>query len=203
MQLLYYATAVRRPRACYKRAYEYHPQSLCWRHAPCPRPHGHPGSRRNHRRRTAARPAHARLRQRRLRQDAVRGGVPRARRTQFDEPGVFMAFEETAEELAQNVARSGSISTTWSSARSSSSTTSASSAVKSRDRRIRPGRAVRPAGSRDRLDRRQAGRAGHARGAVRRPAQRRILRAELRRLFRWLKDKGVTAVITAERGEGS
>jgi KaiC/GvpD/RAD55 family RecA-like ATPase len=30
-----------------------------------------------------------------------------------------------------------------------------------------------------------------------------ILRAELRRLFRWLKDKGVTAVITAKRGEGT
>jgi circadian clock protein KaiC len=30
-----------------------------------------------------------------------------------------------------------------------------------------------------------------------------ILRAELRRLFRWLKDKGVTAVITAERGDGA
>ena len=30
-----------------------------------------------------------------------------------------------------------------------------------------------------------------------------ILRAELRRLFRWLKDKGVTAVITGERGESS
>jgi circadian clock protein KaiC len=29
-----------------------------------------------------------------------------------------------------------------------------------------------------------------------------ILRAELRRLFRWLKDQGVTAVITGERGEG-
>jgi circadian clock protein KaiC len=29
-----------------------------------------------------------------------------------------------------------------------------------------------------------------------------ILRSELRRLFRWLKDKGVTAVITAERGRG-
>jgi circadian clock protein KaiC len=29
-----------------------------------------------------------------------------------------------------------------------------------------------------------------------------VLRAELRRLFGWLKDKGVTAVITAERGEG-
>ncbi|AEV99510.1 KaiC 1 [Niastella koreensis] len=30
-----------------------------------------------------------------------------------------------------------------------------------------------------------------------------ILRAELRRLFNWLKEKGVTAVITAERGKGS
>ena len=28
-----------------------------------------------------------------------------------------------------------------------------------------------------------------------------ILRAELRRLFRWLKDRGVTAVVTGERGE--
>ena len=28
-----------------------------------------------------------------------------------------------------------------------------------------------------------------------------ILRAELRRLFRWLKDKGLTAVITGERGD--
>jgi circadian clock protein KaiC len=30
-----------------------------------------------------------------------------------------------------------------------------------------------------------------------------ILRAELRRLFRWLKEKGVTAVITGERGDGA
>ncbi|MEO6611282.1 MAG: circadian clock protein KaiC [Chitinophagaceae bacterium] len=30
-----------------------------------------------------------------------------------------------------------------------------------------------------------------------------ILRAELRRLFTWLKDRGVTAIITAEKGEGS
>jgi len=30
-----------------------------------------------------------------------------------------------------------------------------------------------------------------------------ILRAELRRLFRWLKEKGVTAIITGERGESS
>jgi circadian clock protein KaiC len=30
-----------------------------------------------------------------------------------------------------------------------------------------------------------------------------VLRSELRRLFRWLKDKGVTAVITGEKGEGT
>ena len=30
-----------------------------------------------------------------------------------------------------------------------------------------------------------------------------MLRAELRRLFRWLKDQGVTAIITAERGDGA
>jgi circadian clock protein KaiC len=30
-----------------------------------------------------------------------------------------------------------------------------------------------------------------------------VLRAELRRLFRWLKERGVTVVITAERGEAS
>jgi circadian clock protein KaiC len=30
-----------------------------------------------------------------------------------------------------------------------------------------------------------------------------ILRAELRRLFRWLNDRGVTAIVTGERGEGT
>ena len=30
-----------------------------------------------------------------------------------------------------------------------------------------------------------------------------IIRSELRRLFRWLNDRGITAVITAERGEGT
>ena len=34
-------------------------------------------------------------------------------------------------------------------------------------------------------------------------ANKDILRSELHRLFRWLKDKGVTAIITAERGESS
>lgn len=30
-----------------------------------------------------------------------------------------------------------------------------------------------------------------------------VLRAEIRRLFRWLKDRGMTTIITGERGEGS
>ena len=30
-----------------------------------------------------------------------------------------------------------------------------------------------------------------------------ILRAELRRLFRWLKDRGVTAIVTGEKGDGN
>src|SRR5579862_4788700 len=30
-----------------------------------------------------------------------------------------------------------------------------------------------------------------------------IVRAELRRLFRWLKDKGVTAIVTGERGDNT
>ncbi|MEI9945271.1 MAG: circadian clock protein KaiC [Chitinophagaceae bacterium] len=30
-----------------------------------------------------------------------------------------------------------------------------------------------------------------------------IIRAELRRLFRWIKDKGITAIVTGERGDGS
>ena len=29
------------------------------------------------------------------------------------------------------------------------------------------------------------------------------MRAELRRLFRWLKDKGLTAIVTGERGDGT
>jgi circadian clock protein KaiC len=34
-------------------------------------------------------------------------------------------------------------------------------------------------------------------------ANKEVLRSELRRLFRWLKDKGVTALITGERGEST
>ena len=44
------------------------------------------------------------VRRRRLRQDDARGRVPRpAARSRYGEPGVFMMFEENAEELAANV----------------------------------------------------------------------------------------------------
>ena len=52
--------------------------------------------------------------------------------TEYGEPGVFMAFEESAEELAQNVARLVSTLTSSSDRRSSSSITSASSEAKSK-----------------------------------------------------------------------
>ena len=34
-------------------------------------------------------------------------------------------------------------------------------------------------------------------------ANQSVLRSEIRQLFRWLKDKGVTTVITAEHGDGT
>ena len=128
-------------------------------------------TRRDHRRRPAPRPPHAGLRRRGLRQDAVRHGVPRARRDASSaSPGVFMAFEETAEELAaERRARSASTSTTLIAQKKLLVDHVAHRAERDRgDRRVRPRRAVRPARLRDRLDRRQARRARHDRGAVRR-----------------------------------
>ena len=64
--------------------------------------------------------------------------------------------------------------------------------------------AVHPARRGDRPSRRDADRDRHDRDAVRgvhaTPAS---CASELQRLFLWLKDRGVTAVITAERGEGT
>ena len=71
------------------------------------------------------------------------------------------------------------------------------------DRRVRPRGAVHPPGATPST--RSAPSASCSTPSRRSSAgcpTRRILRAELRRLFRWLKDKGVTAVITAERGDG-
>jgi circadian clock protein KaiC len=128
----------------------------------------------------------------------VRGAVEQG------EPGVFLAFEETAEELAQNVQSLGfdldglieqkkivvdhiSIDR---------SEIDENGEFDLGGLFIRLGFAIDSIGAKrvvlDTLETLFGGFSNQA-----------ILRAELRRLFRWLKDKGVTAVITAERGEGT
>ena len=124
--------------------------------------------------------------------------------TQHDEPGVFVAFEENADELAQNVASLG---------------------FDLKDL-IRKKKLIIDYVRVERTEIEETGdydleglfiRLGHAIDTI--GAKRvvldtvevlfsaltnqGILRAELQRLFRWLKDKGVTAVITAERGDGT
>lgn len=125
----------------------------------------------------------------------VRGAV------EFNEPGVLMAFEETGKELTANVASLGFDLAGL----------------------VRQKKIVVDFVHVERGNMQEAGdydlegiflRLGHAIDSI--GAKRvvldtlevlfsslpneAILRAELRRLFRWLKDKGVTAVITAERG---
>ena len=124
--------------------------------------------------------------------------------TIFDEPGVFVSFEETDEELATNVASLGF----------------------DLKQLIADKKLVLDYVFIERSEIEETGeydleglflRLGHAIDAI--GAKRIVLdtlealfsalpneaivRAELRRLFRWLKDKGVTALITCERGEGT
>jgi len=123
---------------------------------------------------------------------------------QFNEPGVFIAFEEKAEELAKNVASLGF---------------DLKKLVKQQKLRIdyvhikrteieetgeydldglfiRIGHAIDSIGAKrvvlDTVENLFAGLTNQA-----------VLRAELRRLFQWLKEKGVTAIITGEKGNGT
>ena len=123
---------------------------------------------------------------------------------EYGEPGVFMAFEETAGELAQNVRSLGF----------------------DLDQLIEDGKLIVDYVHIDRSEIDETGeydleglfiRLGHAIdniGAKRVVldtietlfgglSHEAILRSELRRLFRWLKERGVTAIITGERGEKS
>ena len=124
--------------------------------------------------------------------------------TEFDEPGVFMAFEETAQELTQNV-RSLGFDLDDLGAREKllldyvhieRSQIEETGEYDLEGLFIRLGHAIDSIGAKrvalDTLETLFGGLSNEA-----------ILRAELRRLFRWLKDKGVTAVITGERGDGS
>jgi len=123
--------------------------------------------------------------------------------TEFDEPGVFLSFEETAPDLVANVASLG-----YDIAELVMSKKLVIDHVEI-DRNeieevgeydleglfVRLDHAIRSIGAtRVVLDTLESLFSGLSNTA--------ILRAELRRLFAWLKQRGVTAVITAERGEG-
>jgi circadian clock protein KaiC len=124
--------------------------------------------------------------------------------TQYDEPGVFVAFEENADDLAQNVASLGFDLKKLGRQKKlivdhvhvERSEIEETGDYDLEGLFIRLGHAIDSIGAkRVVLDTIEV--------LFSALSNQGILRAELHRLFRWLKDKGVTAVITAERGEGS
>jgi len=124
--------------------------------------------------------------------------------TEHDEPGVFVAFEETAGELAENVRSlgfdlprleaEGRLSIDHVQVERSEIEEAGEYDLEALF--IRLGYAIDAIGAKrvvlDTLE--------TLFGGLGNPS---ILRSELRRLFRWLKDKGVTAIITAETGDGA
>jgi circadian clock protein KaiC len=122
---------------------------------------------------------------------------------EYNEPGVFVAFEEKSEELAVNVASLGFDLNKLIAAKKikidhiqiDRSEIEETGEYDLEGLFIRLGYAIDSIGAKrvvlDTIENLFSGLSNHA-----------ILRAELRRLFTWLKDKGVTAVITGEKGEG-
>ena len=124
--------------------------------------------------------------------------------TQFNEPGVFMAFEETEEDLRKNVASLGYDLKQLSDRKKlvvdyvhiERSEIEETGEYDLEGLFVRLGYAIDSIGAkRVVLDTIESIFAG-----LPNPF---ILRAELRRLFRWLKDKGVTTIVTGERGDGT
>jgi circadian clock protein KaiC len=121
--------------------------------------------------------------------------------TQFDEPGVLMCFEETQAELEANVASLGfdlvglvrrrKLLVDY--VRVERSEIQETGEYDLEGLFVRLNHAIDSIGAKrvvlDTIE-----------GLFAALPNEAVLRAELRRLFRWLKDKGVTAVITAERG---
>ena len=120
----------------------------------------------------------------------------------YDEPGVFVAFEESAEELAKNFGSLG-IDLADLMARKKllidyiyidSSEIEETGEYDLEGLFIRLGSAIDSIGAKrvvlDTIEVLFSGFKNYA-----------ILRSELRRLFRWLKSKGVTAIVTGERGD--
>ena len=122
--------------------------------------------------------------------------------TQFNETGVFMSFEETNEELTINVASLGfdlqdlikNKKIALDHVHIERSEIEETGEYDLEGLFIRLGYAIDSIGAKrvvlDTIESLFAGLPNQL-----------ILRAELRRLFRWLKDKGVTTIITGERGE--
>jgi circadian clock protein KaiC len=122
---------------------------------------------------------------------------------QYGEAGVFIAFEESSEELSQNVASLGFDLNTLEEqglialdhVHVERSEIEETGDYDLEGLFLRVGFAIDSIGAKrvvlDTIETLFSGFSNEA-----------ILRAELRRLFRWLKDKGVTAIITGERGEG-
>jgi len=120
------------------------------------------------------------------------------------DPGVFIAFEETEEELASNVASLGfdlpgliaKQLLVIDFVRVERSEIEEAGEYDLSGLFVRLGHAISSIGAKrvvvDTLEALFSGFANEA-----------LLRAELRRMFRWLKEQGVTAVITGEQGEGS
>lgn len=123
--------------------------------------------------------------------------------TRFDEPGVLMTFEENAEEIASDVASLGfdlpklieakKLAVDY--VRVERAEIEETGEYDLEGLFVRLGYAIDSVGAKrvvlDTIESLFAGLKDDA-----------VLRSELRRLFRWLKDKGVTALITGERGEG-
>jgi len=124
--------------------------------------------------------------------------------TEYGEPGVFMAFEETGEELAQNVRSLGfdlnklvkQKKLLLDFVRVERNEIEETGEYDLEGLFIRLNAAIESIGAKrvvlDTIETLFSGLENEG-----------ILRSELRRLFRWLKDKGVTAVITGERGSGT
>jgi circadian clock protein KaiC len=124
--------------------------------------------------------------------------------TLFNEPGVFMSFEESDEELATNVASLGFDLHQLVAADKlrldyvfiERSEIEETGEYDLEALFLRLGHAIDSIGAKrvvlDTLEALFSALPNEA-----------IVRAELRRLFRWLKEKGVTALITCERGEGT
>ena len=123
---------------------------------------------------------------------------------QFDEPGVFMSFEETIEDLAMNFASLGldprpllvhkKLALDY--VRIEPNEIQETGAYDLDGLFIRLGHAIDSVGAKrvvlDTIETLFSG-----------LSDTRMLRAELRRLFNWLRTKGVTAIVTGERGEGT